>query len=397
MLPARRARRSVRSRAAIAAAGLGSALAAAALVPACSTPSSTVDGGDLMGVFAHDAGAEGGPDAARKDGGRAPKDAGLDADAAPPAALDASVRAPVEGVCVRESGAPNREVRRTVGRPACRGAQVMEWKDAEGAPRYACVIAPPGFETRAPLPVVIFFPDGEDDPTAIDKETGLRKLGTSSNLSGDPAHTGFLVLAVQGRHIKKGKHGSIFDTDYTGPDNVDVATVDHFLDELSGKGLVDARRIYTLGAAYGGQMAATYAMIRADKVAAFAAYAADAPAAEWTCAGPPPPGMVIYRACDGFFSCESVERWLRARDALSAETAWLRLGAANEEEPSCAVKNRCTPQKGEGNHRRWPKAREAEVLRFFGRHALGASSPGAPPAAPTAPGAPAPAGDAAAP
>ncbi len=335
-----------------------------------------------MGVFSRDASVDGAPDAARRDGGRAPRDAGLDGDAAPPPpVLDASVRAPIEGACVRESGAPNREVRRVVGRPACRGAQVLEWKDGEGAPRYACVISPPGVETRAPLPLLIFFPDGEDDPTAVDKETGLRKLAATTNLGGDPAHTGFIVLAVQGRHIKKGKHGSIFDTDYTGPDNVDVATVDHFLGELEGRALVDRRRIYTLGASYGGQMAATYAMMRADRVAAFAAYAADAPVAEWSCAGPPPPAMLIYRACDGFFSCESVERWLRARDALSAETAWLRLGAGNEEEPNCAVKNKCTPLKSEGNHRRWPKGRELDLLRFLGRHALGAagSSPDAAP------------------
>jgi hypothetical protein len=328
-----------------------------------------------MGVFARDASADASDDAARRDGGRAPKDGGPDADAAPPPVVDASVRPPTEGACVRESGAPNREVRRVVGRPACRGAQVLEWKDSEGAPRYACVIAPSGVETRAPLPLVIFFPDGEDDPTAVDKETGLRKLASSTNLSGDPAHTGFVVLAVQGRHIKKGKHGSIFDTDYTGPDNVDVATVDHFLAELEGRGLVDKRRIYTLGASHGGHMAATYAMMRADRVAAFATFAADAPSAEWSCAGPPPPAMVVYRACDGFFSCESVERWLRARDALSAETAWLRLGAANDEEPNCAVKNKCTPQKSEANHHRWPKGREGDLLRFFGRHALGAVAP----------------------
>ena len=123
-----------------------------------------------------------------------------------------------------------------------------------------------------------------------------------------------------------------------------MAAVDHFIAELDAKGLVDHRRVYTLGASYGGHMAATYAMMRADRVAAFAAFATDAPSAAWSCGGPPPPGMVIYRACDGFFSCESVERWLRARDAVQAETAWLRLGAGNEEEPSCATRNKCTPR-----------------------------------------------------
>src|SRR5579871_1859409 len=119
-------------------------VAAAALAPACvcSTPSAEIDGGDLMNVFSHDAGAgeagDGGPHHGR---GRRRRDAG--ADAAPAASAEApaaSVRAPIEGVCVTPEGAPDRDVRRTLGRPPCRGAQVLEWKDAEGAPRYACVV-----------------------------------------------------------------------------------------------------------------------------------------------------------------------------------------------------------------------------------------------------------------
>jgi poly(3-hydroxybutyrate) depolymerase len=347
------------------------ALAAGAGPVGCSTPSSELDGGDLLGVFSRDAATDASLDAARRDGGR--RDAAADGAAAPPPppSPDASVRAPVEGACVAEEGQPNREIRRTLGRPACRGAQVMEWKDAEGSPRYACVFSPPGVETRAPLPLVIFFHGPEDDPTAVDKKTGLRKLASTYNLTGDASHTGVIVLAPQGRALKRGKQGAIFETEYTGPDNVDVAAVDHFVAELEGKGLVDKRRIYALGDALGGHMAATLAMIRADRVAAFAAFAADAPRAAWACAGPPPPGMVIYRACDGFVSCESVERWLRARDATGAETAWLRLGAAGEEEPNCSVKNKCTPLKSEIHHRRWPKPRETDLLRFFARHALG--------------------------
>jgi poly(3-hydroxybutyrate) depolymerase len=357
------------------------AIAPAAIAPACTcgTPSAEVDGGDLLGVFSHDAGGDaavdGGPAASRR-GGKRSRDAGAGR-AGSATAPDASLRAPVEGVCVAEEGAPDRDIRRTLGRPPCRGAQVLEWKDAEGSPRYACVVTPPGVETRAPLPLVVFFHDPSADPSAVDKQTGLRKLAASFSLSGDPAHTGFVVLAPQGRHVGGGKRGAAFDADYTGPDNVDVATVDHFIAELDGKGLVDHRRVYTLGASSsGGHMAALYAMMRADRVAAFAAYAADTPRASWSCGGPPPPAMVVYRACDGFVSCESVERWLRARDGAGAETTWLRLNAGNEEEPSCATRNKCTPKRSEGNHHRWPKAREGEILGFFARHALGTAAPG---------------------
>jgi pimeloyl-ACP methyl ester carboxylesterase len=216
----------------------------------------------------------------------------------------------------------------------------------------------------------------------IDKRTAFRKLGGTFPLTGDPAHTGFIVLAVQGRALEGASPGGVFDPDYTGPENVDVAATDHFIDELDGRGLLDHRRIYTAGASYGGHMAATYAMMRADRIAAFAAFATDAPRAAWSCAGPPPPAIVLYRACDGFFACESVERWLRQRDAAGAETAWVRLGAGNEEEPNCALPKKCSDVKGAANHRRWPKGREDDILRFFARHSLG-PAPGAPPSPPT--------------
>ncbi len=352
--------------------------AAAALGAACSPPSSEVDAGDLFGAFDRDAG----PDA-QVDGGarrRGKRDAGP-ADGGGPeggpsaaASLDASagVREPVQGSCAAEEGSPNRDLRRTLGRPPCRGAQVMEWRDAEGSPRYACVITPPGVEARAPLPLVLFFHGPLDDPSSVDKKTSLRKHASTYALSGDPAKTGFVVLAVQGRSIFGGKRGAVFDTDYTGPDNVDVAAVDFFASELDKRGLVDKRRVYTIGASRGGHMAATYAMLRADKIAAFATIASDAPRASWSCPGPPTPGMVVYRSCDGFFSCESVERWLRAREAANADTKWLRLGEANDEEPSCEVKNKCTPKKADAAHHRWPKGRETDILAFLSRHALGA-------------------------
>ncbi len=334
-----------------------------------------------MGVFERDGGEDAGADGAAEGGARrAGRDAGADGGAkaamsAAPAASQAplAVRPPAEGSCVGVEGQPDREVRKTLGRPPCRAAQVLEWRDAEGSPRYACVYAPAGVETRAPLPLVIFFHAEDAGPTSVEKQTGLKKLGATLNMTGDPAHAGFIVLAPQGRALRRGKPGAVFDTAYTGPDNVDVAVVDHFVGELQGRGLVDRARVYTLGASRGGHMAATYAMARADRIAAFATYGSDGPTATWSCPGPPPPAMVVYRACDTVFPCESVERWLRARDELSAETPSLRLGEATREEPHCALKNRCSEAKGSSLHARWPKAREQDILRFLAGHALAIS------------------------
>jgi hypothetical protein len=140
-----------------------------------------------------------------------------------------------------------------------------------------------------------------------------------------------------------------------------------------------------MGSSAGAHMASMYAMMRADRVAAFAAFASDQPRARWSCGGPPPPAIILYRACDGFISCDATERWLRARDADGAETKWLRLGIGTEEEPSCAVKNRCTPKRAEGNHHRFPKGREGDILAFFKRHALGAPAGPVPPVPPGTP------------
>lgn len=348
---------------------------------ACSTPSSKLDGTDLLGVFERDAGlvdasADAAPDASAK---RARKPKAPVEVPRPTVTGPAEPRLPIEGACVRAAGSPDRELRRVVGRPACRGAQVLEWKDAEGSPRYACVVSPRDVELRAPLPVVVFFHAAHDDPTSVDKKTTLRRLGARLDLTGDPTRAGFIVLAPQGRAIQGGRQGATFDAAYTGVDNVDVATVDHFLDELDAKRLIDRRRIYTLGNGAGGLMALTYAMLRADRVAASAVFASEAPSAEWQCTEPLPPAMVVYRACDTVVPCESVERWVRVRQAGSVETTSLRLGLAGEEEPLCAVRNKCTERKGAANHARWPKPREEDMVRFLGRHSLAvAPSPAAP-------------------
>lgn len=342
----------------------------ALLLAACSTPSSEIDGGDLMGVFEHkDASADAPSEAGT------PRDAGRGKDASAPApvasaAPSAAPRAPTEGSCVAAEGLPDTEIKRTLGRPACRSSDVLEWKDATGAPRYACVVSPPGVETRAPLPLVIYFHAEDEDPSGVDKHTGLRKLGARFDMTGDPAHTGFIVLAPQGRRLHAGKAGNAFDADYTGEDNVDLATVDHFVAALDARNLVDKRRVYALGSSNGGHMAATYAMMRADRVAAFATYGSDAPRASWTCPGPPPPALFVYRACDQIAPCDAVERWIRAREAISAVTQGLRLGGANGDEPSCALNKKCTAIVGTANHRRWPKGREEDIVRFLARHTL---------------------------
>ena len=362
------------------AAALGLALSvplALVAVTSCSTPSSTVDGGDLLGVFDRDAGSTDAAADARpsKDGGKPTK---------PPTVAPGPTkeRRPVAGTCVAKQGEPDHELRRTLGRPACRGDEIIETRDADGSPRYACLMGAKDAASRAPLPLLVFFHGPEGTPATVDKRTAWKKLAPRFDLTGDRAHPGFLVLLPQGRLLQRDKTGAIFDTDFIGEGNVDVALVDQLIEGLMKRGLVDARRIYTAGESKGGLMAATYAMLRADRVAAFATFASGAPPAQWTCEGaPPPPALVMYRACDAVTSCDSVEQWVRAREKAQAETIAIRLGDGTQTELHCAMKNKCTKTKGTVNHGRWPKGREEDILRFLARHALSsdaASSPSTP-------------------
>lgn len=324
-----------------------------------------------MGVFSKDGGSADAATDARppKDGGkREPKNALVPSG-------PTRERKPVTGTCVAKQGEADHDLRRTLGRPACRDEQILEARDASGSPRYACVMAR-GADARAPLPLIVMFHGPEGTPAQVDKRSNWKKLAAKFDMTGDPAHAGFVMLMPQGRLLRRDRSGAIFDTEFVGDGNVDVDTVDLFVAQLAKRGLVDARRVYAVGDSKGGRMAATWAMLRADKVAAFAAYGSDAPTAAWTCADvPPPPALLLYRACDAVAPCDAVEDWIHAREKAQAETVAIRLGDGNQEELHCAMRNKCTKTKGTANHERWPKGREEDILRFLAKHALSADAP----------------------
>ncbi|MFO0616540.1 MAG: hypothetical protein U0414_28365 [Polyangiaceae bacterium] len=338
----------------------------------CSTPSSEVDAGDVMGVFDRDGG---------------PSDAGIVAIAQPSASArrskDAGVTlapverpAPPEGqTCVAARGAPMDPPKRVMGRPACRGFEVTEWRAPDGSPRYACTFVPPDIDKRGPLPLVVFFhgdTPGLDDPSSLGRLTNLREHANKFDLgAGRP---GFILVAIQGRALsRKGGAGASFDTDYTEPDNLDWLATDHFVDALVARNIVDRSRVYSVGSGWGGAMAVTYAMLDAHRIAAFAAFAPEPPTAEWTCPGPPPPGIVLYKSCDAITSCSEVESWLLSREKTRAETTAMRLSDTGLGEPNCAIGPACGKKRGENNHALWPKTREKDVLKFLAAHSLSVS------------------------
>ncbi len=350
------------------------------LLAACRTDRS--DPEDLRGVFDHPgarsatasvrASQSGAPAAAAASAASAASAAPAIASGAPLVGLESGLavnrRKPLPGPCIQVTGEAARANERSARRPACRRAEILERRGPDGAPQYACVFTPGGVEKRAPLPLIVFFHGQDESPAKVSKETALSALGDALDLSGDPQHLGYLVLAPQARRLQL--HVA-FDIGFVSPENEDVRTTEYFIEELAKRGWIDRRRVYAVGAGKGGDMAALWTMLRPDHVAAFATFGSDASAFTWTCPVEPPPAAVLYRACDTVTRCLDVEQWLSDRESAHATTLAFRLNAANQLAPSCELNaSRCGKQTGEANHYRWPKGKDRALVEFLGRFSL---------------------------
>ncbi len=345
--------------------------------------SSKVEGRDLHGVFsARSAVAAASGSAASGAKPKAPPATGTATSSAAQPSIEPLERVPPQGQCIAKAGEPKQGTGRVGRRPACRGATILEHQGPERAPRYACVFSPRGATERAPLPLLIFFHDVHDDPSALHKKTHLRKHYRTFDLSGEPQHAGFIVLAPQARRLA----GVLrFDSDYHADENADVQALDKFVQQLQDQGLIDPTRIYALGHGRGGEMAALYSMLRPARVAAFATFASNAAAFRWSCSEPAPPAAILYRACDTTTPCADVEQWLAERERLSLPTMSLRLGSGKRTAASCALhQSRCRKSVGNNNHVRWPRGRETNILEYLARYSLRLSTSPAPPK-PTSP------------
>ncbi|TAJ52117.1 MAG: hypothetical protein EPN60_17340 [Nevskiaceae bacterium] len=217
------------------------------------------------------------------------------------------------------------------------GRGLENWTDAEGNPRQACLYQPEAASTDHKLPLVIYLHPslvGVDITLAL---SNIRSQLDTADLSGDPQRPGFLLLAPYGRvtaryypfpdnflgpgwdnwyrQLQPGVESRrVNGEDY--PQNVDAATIDHYLQKVLASGLVDERRIYVMGWSNGSAMGLLYSLNR-PQVAAAALYTApdplaafDDPCAQTPVAATPKddtelqlfnPGVPIYHvhnACD---------------------------------------------------------------------------------------------------
>jgi poly(3-hydroxybutyrate) depolymerase len=232
-----------------------------------------------------------------------------------------------------------------VSAPGCgngRGMVLGGHTDADGTPRYACLNVPE--EPSCPsLPLLVYIHPSLFDPDTL-YVTNIPEAVDTANLSNDPGCPGFILLAPQGRDTEHfypypDRTGLGWDNWYRPADpsrNVDVETIDHFIDTLddtlAAKGVhdrfgnalrADPKRIFLSGWSNGSAMAIYYGHVRPSKIAAVGVYSAPNPygefddpcpvlpdfaAADATISGVPPvPLMHMHNDCDIAGICPSGE------------------------------------------------------------------------------------------
>jgi dienelactone hydrolase len=166
--------------------------------------------------------------------------------------------------------------------PTCPGggARLGPWADPDGTPRWACLWKPSARSSR-PRPLVVYLHPSLSTADGARTHTNLLSFIDRADLSGDPTLAGFVLLAPQGRNTTHhypppDAKGTGWDHWYrqfspTGdvtvngtlyPENVDAATLDHFIAELVATGGVDTRRIFLTGWSNGTSFAYEYALNR---------------------------------------------------------------------------------------------------------------------------------------
>jgi predicted esterase len=300
--------------------------------------------------------------------------------------------------------------------PICRGGKVLgPWKDGGGDERFACLYEPADAAKENPLPLVVFLHGSVATADSI-MFTGLTDLIDKADLGGK--RPGFILLAPQGRytsHFYPSTDADAFGWDNwyrqlnpsgdvtvggtVYPENVDAATIDHFISEMHATGKVDSRRIYLTGWSNGAAMAMLYAMNR-PWVAAAAVYSAPNPfgafsdacpqipvALEATGNGqlrvfnPHVPLMHVRNACDIGGICPNA-RMFAARfrmmggriDDVVVNPSGAKATACDRtcgtDEMADGDIGRLALLRGLIHHMRWPKTWNDSMLAFLKQHPL---------------------------
>ncbi len=299
------------------------------------------------------------------------------------------------------------------------GAMMAPWTDADGTARHACLYEPQSASTAAPLPLVVYVHPSLFTADTLPTVTNILSFQETADLTGDPARPGFIVVAPEGRatthfYPTPDDQGPGWDNWYrqlerrgrdvvvdgvTYPQNVDAATIDHFVDEEIASGKVDTRRIYVTGWSNGAAMGVLYGLNR-RRIAAAAVYTAPNPFRAFDDGCPQSPvfrrarsaGEIrldnrklpifhVHNACDIAGICPNGELLLTELLGIHAHVTDVIIDANQQEVLTCDPGCGTSPDaymsplddprgfsEGSTNHVRWPTDWTAAMLEFFRGH-----------------------------
>ena len=302
--------------------------------------------------------------------------------------------------------------------PKCAdGETIGPWNDSNGTPRYACLYQPPPATPPNPLPLIVYLHPSLANADSVRRYTNLLDFLKTANVSDDPSRPGFILLAPQGRNTTHyypppDRTGTGWDNWYrqfnpagaataggkSYAENVDAATIDHFIAAVEATGRVDSRRVYVTGWSNGGAMAYLYGLNRPGIAAVGVYSAADPfqlgrdPCPQDPVAGAPVdyrrlkvfnpklPTYQVHNSCDIGGICPNallLEKQLGNLGGSVADTIIDRNQRATAEcsavcgsDPNGGVRNPFAAMVGLAHHLRWPRPWTAAILDYFRRHPL---------------------------
>ncbi len=305
-------------------------------------------------------------------------------------------------------------------KPSCGSGELLgPWKDGDGTDRYACLHEPPPLKPGRRLALLVYLHPSLFGTWTL-RHTNLLDLSDTSSLGSGPAASGFIVLAPQGRNTAHfypwpDSHGMGWDNWYRQlspagsvrvgktvyPENVDAATIDHFIAEVARSGKIDTRRIYVTGWSNGAAMGLLYALNRPN-VAAVAVYSgpdpfgalddpchqkpvgsASANNAEVRIYNPRVPVMNVHNACDIAGTCPNAEKLAKELRLAGVKVEDVIVDSSGKRVDACTDYCGTDPNGGLAflynplgwliglhRHERWPSKWTPAMLEFFRAHPL---------------------------
>jgi poly(3-hydroxybutyrate) depolymerase len=291
----------------------------------------------------------------------------------------------------------------------------LEWTDSNGDNRAACVYQPPGATQATPLPLLVFLHGSFGSADTVYDHTLLRQKAVNFKLGADAGQLGFVLASMQGRNLFlswepnfSGSHHDQWYRDLGSPScNPDIRSLDHLIDALVAKGIVDKQRIYLSGWSNGAFMAAEYGIARhtvptpgGNRIAAVAAYAGADPFHNLSATQSPScqvspypstslPLMMVHRDCDALVACDpaqlnafrlppggDVQDWLVSLKGTEQDPniVDLLIDSTDRVTNACLGLVTCTQTLGTQNHLNWPDGllagtdHEPEMLTFLANH-----------------------------